>query len=46
VNTLVMEPGRYSFNDFVRIGLPLLLLSLVVTVVMVGLLYPLTPPAG
>lgn len=49
VNTLVMEPGRYSFNDFVKIGLPLLLLSLVVTVVMVGLLFPLAPdpaPAG
>lgn len=45
VNTLVLEPGRYSFNDFVKVGLPLLFLSLVVTVIMVGLLYPLTPPA-
>src|SRR5512134_1894870 len=45
VNTLVLEPGHYSFNDFVKTGLPLLFLSLLVTVLMVGLLYPLTPPA-
>ncbi len=44
VNTLVLEPGRYDFNDFVKVGLPLLLLTLVVTVAMVGLLYPVSPP--
>ena len=43
VNTLVMEPGRYRFSDFVKVGLPLLLLALIITVAMVGLLYPLTP---
>ncbi|HRK96047.1 MAG TPA: SLC13 family permease [Rhodospirillales bacterium] len=46
VNTLVLEPGRYAFNDFVKVGVPLLLLSLVVTVVMVAALYPLTPNGG
>jgi di/tricarboxylate transporter len=40
VNTLVLEPGRYGFNDFVKVGLPLLVLSMIVTVAMVGLLYP------
>jgi di/tricarboxylate transporter len=40
VNTLVLEPGRYAFTDFVKVGLPLLLLSMMVTVIMVGLLYP------
>ncbi|MFZ1416579.1 MAG: SLC13 family permease [Defluviicoccus sp.] len=44
VNTLVLEPGRYQFNDFVKVGLPLLLLTLIVTVAMVGLLYPVSPP--
>jgi di/tricarboxylate transporter len=44
VNTLVLEPGRYTFVDFVKVGLPLLVLSLIVTVTMVGLLYPITPP--
>jgi di/tricarboxylate transporter len=43
VNTLVLEPGRYRFSDFVKVGLPLLVLSLVVTVSMVAVLYPLTP---
>ena len=44
VNTLVLEPGRYDFNDFVKVGLPLLLLTLIVTVLMVGMLYPVSPP--
>ena len=44
VNTLVLEPGRYDFNDFAKVGLPLLLLTLVVTVLMVGMLYPVSPP--
>lgn len=43
VNTLVLEPGRYQFNDFVKVGLPLLLLTLIATVAMVGLLYPVSP---
>jgi di/tricarboxylate transporter len=45
VNTLVLEPGRYRFVDFVKVGLPLLALSLIITVIMVGILYPLSPPA-
>lgn len=43
VNTLVLEPGRYGFNDFVKVGLPLLVLSMIVTVAMVGVLYPIFP---
>jgi di/tricarboxylate transporter len=46
VNTLVLEPGRYGFNDFVKVGLPLLVLTLIVTVAMVGVLYPIHPPQG
>jgi len=44
VNTLVLEPGRYRFGDFVKVGLPLLLLSLIVTVAMVAVLYPVALP--
>lgn len=44
VNTLVLEPGRYTFTDFVKVGLPLLVLALIVTVAMVGLLYPIALP--
>lgn len=41
VNTLVLGPGDYRFNDFVRIGLPLLLLVMVLTVLSVPLVFPL-----
>ncbi len=39
VNMLVMEPGGYSFGDFVKVGLPLLLLSMIATVALVALIY-------
>ena len=41
VNMLVMEPGGYTFGDYVKIGLPLLLLTLLVTVALVAVIYPL-----
>src|SRR5258706_1784430 len=41
VNMLVMEPGGYAFGDYVRVGLPLLLLTMVVTVALVAVIYPL-----
>ena len=40
VNILVLGPGNYCFVDFVRLGLPLLLLVMAVTVFTVPLLYP------
>jgi di/tricarboxylate transporter len=40
VNMLVMEPGGYAFGDYVKVGLPLLLLTLLVTVALVALIYP------
>jgi di/tricarboxylate transporter len=39
VNMLVMEPGGYTFGDYVKIGL--LLLTLLVTVALVAVIYPL-----
>src|SRR5512134_1577249 len=46
VNTLVLGPGRYVFTDFLKIGLPLLVLTLFITVAMVGVLYPVLPSQG
>ena len=40
VNTLVLAPGGYRFNDFVKVGLPLLLLIMVLTLLVVPLLLP------
>lgn len=39
VNLLVQEPGRYSFMDFVRIGLPLQLLTLFCTIGVFWVMY-------
>lgn len=41
VNTLVVTPGGYRFADFVRVGVPLTLAVMVVSVLMVPLLLPL-----
>ncbi len=40
VNTLVVGPGGYRFMDFVRVGVPLALLTLLVTLVLVPWLLP------
>lgn len=40
VNTLVMTPGGYSFNDFLRVGTPLLVVIMALTLVVVPLLFP------
>jgi di/tricarboxylate transporter len=41
VNMLVMEPGGYSFGEFVKVGLPLLLLTMIVSVALAAAIYPL-----
>jgi di/tricarboxylate transporter len=40
-NTLVMTPGGYRFNDYVKTGLPLLLIFLVASLVFVPLIWSL-----
>jgi di/tricarboxylate transporter len=41
VNTLVVGPGGYRFMDFVRIGVPFTIVTLVVAVLLVPLAFPL-----
>ena len=41
VNTLVLGPGEYRFNDFVKVGVPLIVLSMVVTLFVIPLIFPL-----
>jgi len=43
VNTLVMGPGGYRFNDYARVGVPLQFLALAVTLAVVPWLFPLRP---
>lgn len=38
-NMLVMEPGGYKFSDYAKVGVPLLVLTMVITVVLARLIY-------
>jgi len=43
-NVLVMGPGGYRFTDYVRVGIPLTLVVLVVTLLVLPLFWPLQIP--
>ncbi len=40
VNTLVLGPGKYSFSDFVKIGVPFTVLVMLVCVLLIPVLFP------
>ncbi|HIB68786.1 MAG TPA: hypothetical protein EYO33_27770 [Phycisphaerales bacterium] len=40
VNMLVMSPGRYKFTDFVKVGVPLQLVVMVLSVLLLPRLFP------
>ena len=40
-NALVMKPGGYRFNEYLRVGLPLLVLCYLTTLVLVPVFWPL-----
>jgi di/tricarboxylate transporter len=40
VNTMVMTPGSYRFTDYVKLGLPILLIVILVSVFMLPLIFP------
>lgn len=39
-NTLVMGAGQYSFTDFAKVGVPLILVTLVISMIALPLLFP------
>jgi di/tricarboxylate transporter len=41
VNTLVMSAGNYRFRDYLKVGGPLLLLALILSVLLLPILWPL-----
>jgi di/tricarboxylate transporter len=43
VVTLVVEPGRYAFTDFVKVGLPLLILTWATTLLVAPIFFPYSP---
>jgi len=42
-NVLTMSPGGYRFTDYIRVGLPLTLVVLVVVLVVLPIFWPLVP---
>lgn len=44
-NTMVLGPGGYKFMDYVKAGLPLVLLAIVVGITLLTWLYPFYPNA-
>ncbi|HRM73213.1 MAG TPA: SLC13 family permease, partial [Paracoccus sp. (in: a-proteobacteria)] len=42
-NVMVLGPGRYTFNDYARAGLPLILVSTVVAMILLPILFPFFP---
>ncbi|MEH6472901.1 MAG: SLC13 family permease, partial [Halopseudomonas sp.] len=40
VNTLVLAPGNYRFIDFVKVGLPLQVLAMIITLIVTPMLFP------
>ena len=41
VNTLVLGPGGYRFTDFIKMGVPLQLMIMILVLLFVGLVFPL-----
>ncbi len=41
VNTLVVAPGKYSFADFIKIGVPFVIIVMLIAVTFIPLLFPL-----
>ncbi len=41
VNTLVMAAGNYRFKDYAKVGVPLIFISMVITVLVLPILWPL-----
>ena len=42
-NTLVLGPGRFRFMDYVKVGLPLVLVSFIVCLVVIPIVWPFYP---
>jgi di/tricarboxylate transporter len=40
VNTMIMGAGNYRFSDYLKVGIPLLLLTFVIAVLTLPLLWP------
>ena len=42
-NTLVLGPGGFSFNDYVKVGVPLCVITFIVSVIIIPIFWPFFP---
>ena len=42
-NTLVLGPGGFTFNDYVKVGLPLCIVTFIASVIIIPIFWPLFP---
>ena len=42
-NTLVLGPGGFSFNDYVKVGVPLCVISFIASVIIIPIFWPFFP---
>ena len=42
-NTLVLGPGQYKFTDYVKAGVPLILVCFVVSLIIIPMVWPFFP---
>ncbi len=40
VNTLILTPGKYTFMDFVKVGVPLQILAMIVALLLTPMIFP------
>jgi sodium-dependent dicarboxylate transporter 2/3/5 len=39
-NTLILGPGQFTFNDYVKVGVPLCIISLIVSLIVIPIVWP------
>ena len=42
-NTLVLGPGQYSFNDYLKVGIPLCLVGFITSMIIIPIVWPFFP---
>jgi di/tricarboxylate transporter len=42
-NVLIMGPGGYKFRDYFKVGLPLVIVSMIITLLLLPMFWPLIP---
>ena len=44
-NTLVLAPGKFKFMDYIKVGTPLVIVSMIICVAIIPMVWPFYPDA-